>query len=134
MSCPISASYPTTQLSHQLKTTRCKALFTSAPLIDTALESAAAAGIPRKHVYVLEVPEQAKNGTTAPADLKTVDDLIEDGHSRAQLPELLWQEGQGARQTAFLCSSSGTSGLPVNINDLLALQRLWLIPRSCRKM
>ncbi|KAM5380142.1 hypothetical protein ACJZ2D_003789 [Fusarium nematophilum] len=39
----------------------------------------------------------------------------------AKLPELeslRWTEGQGARQTAFLCYSSGTSGLPVSAQSV----------------
>ncbi|KAF2177280.1 hypothetical protein K469DRAFT_535334, partial [Zopfia rhizophila CBS 207.26] len=40
VSCPISASYSTAQLTHQLSIAHCKALFTSVPLIDIALESA----------------------------------------------------------------------------------------------
>lgn len=49
-----------------------------------------------------------------PNDIKTVDQLIEDVERLPQLEELKWEKGQGARQTAFLCYSSGTSGLPVS--------------------
>lgn len=80
-----------------------------------ALRAAATAGIPRKQVYVLEVPDVATKGVTAPSDLKTVNQLIQEGSELPPLPSLSWTEGQGARQTAFLCSSSGTSGFPVSI-------------------
>jgi acyl-CoA synthetase (AMP-forming)/AMP-acid ligase II len=106
--------YSTTQLADQLSFVRCKALFTCTPLLDSALEAAAAAGIPRQHVYVLDVPEHLLNGKTKPLDIKSVDQLIQEGSILPNLPSLKWEKGQGARQTAFLITSSGTSGLPVS--------------------
>lgn len=44
---------------------------------------------------------------------KTVGQLIADGARLPKLEELKWTKGQGKRQTAYLCYSSGTSGLPV---------------------
>lgn len=46
---------------------------------------------------------------------KTVGQLIEAGGKLPELEPLKWAKGQGARQTAYLCYSSGTSGLPVRI-------------------
>lgn len=46
---------------------------------------------------------------------KTVGLLIEEGIKLPQIEELKWEKGQGAKQTAYLCFSSGTSGLPVSI-------------------
>ena len=113
VSAPISPSYSAPELTRQLKAVSAKALFTCVPLLPMALESAEAAGIARNHVYLLEVPVKILKGATAPTDLKTVDQLVEEGRKLAILPSLKWAEGQGARQIAFLCSSSGTSGLPV---------------------
>jgi ribosome assembly protein SQT1 len=45
---------------------------------------------------------------------KTVGQLIEAGGKLPELEALQWEKGQGARQTAYLCYSSGTSGLPVS--------------------
>ena len=45
---------------------------------------------------------------------KHVDQLIEEGGKLPELEALKWEKGQGARQTAYLCYSSGTSGLPVS--------------------
>lgn len=113
VSAPISPSYSAPELTRQLKAINAKALFTCAPLLPIALESAEAAGIPRNHVYLLDVPEKILKGATAPTDLKMLDQLVDEGKKLAVLPSLKWSEGQGARQIAFLCSSSGTSGLPV---------------------
>ncbi|KAL7786786.1 hypothetical protein V8C37DRAFT_391701 [Trichoderma ceciliae] len=115
VSSPISPSYSTNELTKQLKAVRCKALFTCATLLPTALEAALAAGIPKTHVYLVEIPEKALKGAKVPTDIKSVDQLIAEGKKLAPLPELKWSKGQGARQTAFLCSSSGTSGLPKNV-------------------
>ncbi|KAL7934549.1 hypothetical protein V8C35DRAFT_326937 [Trichoderma chlorosporum] len=115
VSSPISPSYSAVELARQLKTVKCKALFTCATLLPTALEAASAAEIPRTHVYLVEIPEKALKGAIVPTDIKSVDQLIAEGKKLAALPELKWTNGQGARQTAFLCSSSGTSGVPKNV-------------------
>ena len=52
---------------------------------------------------------------TVPPEFRTVDEMIELGASLPPLEELRWEKGQGGKQTAFLCYSSGTSGLPVSI-------------------
>jgi hypothetical protein len=97
---------------------KCKALFTCAPLLGIALEAATAAGIPRKHIYLLELPEKITQGTIIPTDLKTVDQLISEGSQLKPLETLEWAEGQGALQPAFLCCSSGTTGVPVSFQHL----------------
>lgn len=101
-------------LSQQLRTTGCKALFTSAPLLDVAFQAAASAGIPRRHIYILELPEKAAKGVKVPDDLKTVEQLIEQGRKADSLPDLRWPAGRGIDKTAFLCSSSGTTGFSVS--------------------
>lgn len=42
----------------------------------------------------------------------SVEELITEGNKLPELEALRWARGQGERQTAFLCYSSGTSGLP----------------------
>lgn len=114
VSAPINAAYSLSELEHQLISTGCKALFTCGPLLDLALEAATKAGIPRKHVYLLEIPPSKMKGKKALDDIRTVDQLIKDATLLDSLEPLRWESGRGARQTAFLCSSSGTSGLPVS--------------------
>jgi acyl-CoA synthetase (AMP-forming)/AMP-acid ligase II len=48
---------------------------------------------------------------------RTVGDLIALGKKQPKLEALKWEKGQGKRQTAYLCYSSGTSGLPVSIES-----------------
>jgi acyl-CoA synthetase (AMP-forming)/AMP-acid ligase II len=106
---PVSAAYSIQELEHQLSTSGSKALFTCAPLLDNALKAAATVGIPRDRIFILSIP-----GFDNPAGYVTVDDLITEGKTLPPLTPLHWVKGQGARQTAYLCYSSGTSGMPVS--------------------
>lgn len=94
--------------------TKVKALFTCVPLLPVALEAAENAGLSRKNVYIIELPDTVMKGAAVPSEFKTVDKLIHEGGVMELIPKVEFSEGQGARQVAFLCSSSGTSGLPVS--------------------
>lgn len=98
---------------HQLKSSGSKALFTCLPLLPQAIEAAAKAGIPRNRIYLLSMPKEATEGLSYPPGFKSVDQLILDGGKLPPLENLKWEKGEGAKKTAFLCYSSGTSGLPV---------------------
>ncbi|KAL0936928.1 phenylacetyl-ligase-like protein [Colletotrichum truncatum] len=112
VSCPISSAYSEMELTNLLKNVNCKALFTCKPLLEQALDAAAAVGIPSRHVYLLDLPPQFEGNATVLPRTKSVDRLIKEARSMKPLPRLQWSKGQGARQTAFICASSGTSGLP----------------------
>jgi acyl-CoA synthetase (AMP-forming)/AMP-acid ligase II len=107
---PASAAYSAAELEHQLRSSGAKALFTCAPLLDSARAAARAVGIPDEAIFILPTPK-----TENPRGLRTVDDLVALGESLPELPSLRWVKGQGARQVAYLCYSSGTSGLPVGV-------------------
>ncbi|KAK2001108.1 AMP-binding enzyme [Colletotrichum falcatum] len=104
---PASAAYSAQELEHQLRSSNAKALFTCIPLLETALKAAKAANIPDDRIFLLEIP-----GASQKTPYITLDDLIQEGRSLPALEPLKWVKGQGARQTAYLCYSSGTSGLP----------------------
>ncbi|KAH7146139.1 hypothetical protein EDB81DRAFT_689254 [Dactylonectria macrodidyma] len=106
---PANAAYSAAELSHQLKSSGAKALITCVPLLKTALEAAQAAGIPDENVFIFDLPGFEVAGIHA---RKTVEKLIHEGSQLPDLDPLMWVQGQGARQPAFLCYSSGTSGLP----------------------
>ncbi|KAI8938202.1 hypothetical protein NX059_005862 [Plenodomus lindquistii] len=110
---PANAAYSAAELEYQLKNSGAKALFTCVPLLATAREAAKNSGIPENRIYILEVPEQL--GGKAPSGMKTVDDFIREGQKLDRLEPLNWQKGDGAKKTAFLCYSSGTSGLPKGV-------------------
>ncbi|KAI0449466.1 hypothetical protein F5B21DRAFT_494210 [Xylaria acuta] len=104
---PANAMYSAAELEHQLKSSGSRALFTCPSLLDNALKAARASNIPDDRVFLLDVPGQRPD-----TRFKTIDDLIAEGRSLPELEPLKWTKGQGARQTAYLCYSSGTSGLP----------------------
>ncbi|KAI9866334.1 MAG: hypothetical protein M1813_001456 [Trichoglossum hirsutum] len=112
ISTPANAAYSACELEHQLKTSKAKALFTCLPLLPTALEAALKAGIPKKYVYLFDLPKELLGGNIPPREFKTVNRLIEEGACLPRLEELKWENGEGAKRAAFLCYSSGTSGLP----------------------
>lgn len=109
---PANASYSAAELAFQLKSSGSKALFTCVPLLQIALEAAKTAGIPEERIYILEMPKEFSGDRVPP--FKTVGDLILGGKQLTSIEELKWEKGQGRRQTAYLCYSSGTSGLPVS--------------------
>ncbi|KAF9772182.1 hypothetical protein IL306_010129 [Fusarium sp. DS 682] len=106
---PANAAYSADELTHQLKASGAKALVTCTPLLEVALEAAKNVGIPDENVYLFDIPR-----AEPPSSFKyaSVEDLINEGSKLSELEKLQWVPGQGARQTAFLCFSSGTSGLP----------------------
>ena len=79
-------------------------------------------GIPKERVYILDICDEFCDNKPVP--FKTVGQLIEAGQSLGELEPLKWEKGQGARQTAYLCYSSGTSGLPVSCRNILAFEAL----------
>jgi acyl-CoA synthetase (AMP-forming)/AMP-acid ligase II len=117
ISSPANAAYSADELAYQLKNSGATVLFTCLPLLPVALEAASKAGIARERIYICELPEQAQGGMKATNEFKTLGHLVEDGLSLPALEPIKWTAGQGARQTAFLCYSSGTSGLPVRIES-----------------
>lgn len=106
---PASAAYSTQELEHQLRTSGSKAVFTCAPLLDNALQAADAVGIPRDRIFIVPI-----SGVDNPASYVTIEDLVAEGKKLPPLNPLQWIKGQGARQAAYLCYSSGTSGMPVS--------------------
>ncbi|EFX02406.1 phenylacetyl-ligase [Grosmannia clavigera kw1407] len=113
---PANAAYSAAELQHQLVSSGTQAVFTCLPLLETALTATRAIGIPDENVFLLDFPALTPDAQQAAADVgkvhSTVDQLIDEGSALPRLEPLRWTEGQGARQPAFLCYSSGTSGLP----------------------
>jgi acyl-CoA synthetase (AMP-forming)/AMP-acid ligase II len=113
ISSPASAAYSASELAFQLKNARATCLFTCRSLLPTALRAAEIANIPRNRIYLLPVANLSQEAIDCPIGMKSLDDLISRGKELPALENLIWSAGQGKRQTAFICYSSGTSGLPV---------------------
>ncbi|KAJ4352049.1 uncharacterized protein N0V89_007395 [Didymosphaeria variabile] len=112
---PANAAYSATELEYQLKNSSATCLFTCLPLLETAKTAARKCGIPDNRIYILEVPKELTGGKGTPAGMKTVDDFIREGAKLDRLDPLNLAQGEGAKRTAFLCYSSGTSGLPKGV-------------------
>lgn len=112
---PANAAYSAAELEYQLKNSGAKALFTCIPLLETAKEAAKKSGIPNNRIYILDLPDAFTGGKGAPSGMKTVDDFIREGKELDRLEKLDWKDGDGAKRAAFLCYSSGTSGLPKGV-------------------
>lgn len=104
---PANAAYSAPELTHQLKSSGAKALFVGVPQLQIGLEAATAAGLAKDKIWIMGMPGyETANGFV------NIEDLISEGAKLPELDALQWARGQGARQVAFLCYSSGTSGLP----------------------
>ncbi|KAF2463973.1 amp dependent CoA ligase [Lindgomyces ingoldianus] len=112
---PASASSTVEDLEFQLRDSQAKAIFTCEPLLPIALQAAAAVGIPENHVYLIDRSDQTRTSTNLSCSRKSVQDLVTEGGKEPCLDAMLWEPGQGARQLAFLCYSSGTSGRPKGV-------------------
>lgn len=84
-------------------------MFACTSLLNVALQAASNAGIPHSKVFVIDIP-----GHESGENHLTVEHLITEGQTLPALESPNWTKGQGARQPALLCYSSGTSGLPVS--------------------
>ncbi|KAG8525808.1 uncharacterized protein KY384_000568 [Bacidia gigantensis] len=115
ISSPANAAYSEDELVYQLKSSSSKALFTCVPLLETSIAAARKCGIPKDRVYLFDVPKQLTGASSDSQGFKTVNQLIEESSSLPQVERLRWTKGEGARRTAFLCYSSGTSGLPKGV-------------------
>ncbi|KAI8648453.1 hypothetical protein NCS56_01530200 [Fusarium sp. Ph1] len=106
---PVNAASSAAELAHQLKSSGARALVTCAPLAETAFTAARSACIPDENIFLFDIPGMKKSSQLTH---RTIESLVKQGSNLPELDPLRWVPGQGARQPAFLCYSSGTSGLP----------------------
>jgi acyl-CoA synthetase (AMP-forming)/AMP-acid ligase II len=111
ISSPANAVYSVDELRYQLSNSEAKALFTTASLLPIALEAAAKVGIPKSNIFICEMTVDEP----IPQGHKSLNQLIHEGKNLPELEPIKWIKGQSARQAAFMCYSSGTSGLPKGV-------------------
>jgi acyl-CoA synthetase (AMP-forming)/AMP-acid ligase II len=111
VSSPANAVYSAEELNYQLTNSHAKAIFTVMPLLPVALAAAAKAGIPSTKIYICQMTGHER----IPQEFKSLTQLIQADQKLPELEAIRWSKGQAAHQAAFLCYSSGTSGLPKGV-------------------
>lgn len=103
-------SYTVDELVHQLKTTGASLIVVHPLLYPVAHAAAQAVGIPPNNVVMLK---SSADGEARAASHVTVSHLIEAGAKKPMsFTERKLQPGEARTKLAFLCFSSGTTGLP----------------------
>ena len=92
-----------------IKRSRCRVLIASPSLLQSGQAAMAAAGV-SDPVFYLNGTTSATNGHGTQPQLKTVEELMTAGSSRDRLPVMV---ERGGERVAYLCPTSGTSGLQV---------------------
>lgn len=112
---PANAGYNAEELAYQLKASNATSVFTSVGNLEVALGAAKKVNIPNSKIFLYDIPEKAAGGKKPPKEFKTVDQLIEAGSKEPAVEPVKLKSGEGKSRTAFLCFSSGTSGLPKGV-------------------
>ncbi|KAF9810705.1 hypothetical protein IEO21_06839 [Rhodonia placenta] len=104
---PANPSYTADELVHQLKTTSTKLIFAHPSIYPVALAAARTAGITSERIVLLDaLPTGTPTHTTVPQ-------LIAEGKKAGcKFTERKLAPGEARTKLAFLCFSSGTTGLP----------------------
>ncbi|KAI8618121.1 hypothetical protein BC830DRAFT_1061750 [Chytriomyces sp. MP71] len=102
---PANPTYNANELAYQLKDSGAKYLFVHPALLDTALPAAAKVGIPDARIILLNEGPVNKSG----GRFKTVKQVSEANFVPA--PTVKFTADEIQNRTAYLCYSSGTTGL-----------------------
>jgi 4-coumarate--CoA ligase len=104
VACGVSPEYTVDELSYSLKTSKAKVIFATVDNFDKASAAAKKVGVAPKNVLLLEGSRQG---------VASIQTILENSKALVQAPAFQVPEGKSNRNIcAFLCFSSGTTGLP----------------------
>ncbi|KAF5977537.1 hypothetical protein FBULB1_6469 [Fusarium bulbicola] len=104
VACGVSPEYTVDEFYYSLKTSKAKIIFATADNFDIARAAAKKAGIAPKNIILLQGSRQ---GVTS------IQEILESSKALVQVPAFQVADGRTNRDIcAFLCFSSGTTGLP----------------------
>ncbi|KAG5747300.1 hypothetical protein H9Q69_002494 [Fusarium xylarioides] len=93
---PASAAHTVSDLTHQLRSSGVKALFTCASRLDIAVKAAKAVGIPQGHIFILATPDDDSK-----LPFTTFDDLVREGADLQELEPLTWSRAKARGRSPF---------------------------------
>jgi acyl-CoA synthetase (AMP-forming)/AMP-acid ligase II len=103
---PANPAYNVPELMHQMEDSKAQYLIAHAESLDVAVKAARNAGIPTSKVLVIGDSFDGYVG---------ISDLIVYGKASPAIEEISFAPGEAGGRLAFLCYSSGTSGLPKGV-------------------
>ncbi|KAF2468738.1 acetyl-CoA synthetase-like protein [Lindgomyces ingoldianus] len=107
---PLHSSSSVAEITHHMKLARCSTIFTCWPLLSTCLQAADQLALDRHKIYLIDLPHPFLPDDNISSNYRFLNQLVEAGRFLDPVESLSWEPGQGTKQIAYLCSTSGTAG------------------------
>lgn len=112
---PLHSSSTVNEITVHMTAAKCKTIVACQNMMPTCLDAAKGLSIPMDRIFQLELPKGYSQDSSPTPGIKSIGGLVNIGGTLPPLEPLLWNEGQGKTQVAYLCSTSGTSGKQVSL-------------------